>query len=89
MLDGKVYIIIGWKSVCWTVSNESIKILETTIQEFKALNIPFQYVLLNEDRLTDIKTMEFFENDNNVNVFSMERKIKIKATNNSRGKDKK
>ena len=72
-----------------TVSNKSINILETTMQEFKTLNIPFQYVLLNEDVLTDIRIMEFCENDNNVDVFSIERKIKIKATNNSRGKDKK
>lgn len=76
--DNKTYIIIGWKSVCWPVSNKSIKILETVLQEFKGLNIPFQYVLLNEDRLTDIRILEFYENDSNVNIFSIERKIKIK-----------
>lgn len=76
--DNKTYIIIGWKSVFWPVSNKSIRILETTIQEFKTLNIPFQYVLLNEDRLTDIRKMEFCEDDSNVDVFSIERKIKIK-----------
>ena len=70
--DGKDYIIIGWKSV-------SIRTLEIAMKEFKDLNIPFQYVLLNEDRLTDIRTMEFCENDNNVEVFSIERKIKIKS----------
>lgn len=79
--DGKVYIILGWKSVCWPVSNESVKILETTIQEFKKINIPFQYILLNEDRLTDIRTMEFYEYDSNVNIFSVERKITIKMKN--------
>lgn len=76
--DGKSYIIIGWKSVYWPVSNKSIKILETTLQDFKTLNIPFQYVLLNEDRLSDIRKMEFSEDDSNVNVFFIERKIKIK-----------
>ena len=54
-------------------------ILESTLKKFKSINIPFQYVLLNEDRLTDIRTMEFCENDNNVEVFSIERKIKIKS----------
>lgn len=78
--DGNTYIIIGWKSVYWPVSNKSVNILETTIQEFKTLNIPFQYVLLNEDILTDIKIMEFSENDSNVEVFSIERKIKRKTT---------
>lgn len=76
--DGKIYIIIGWKSVYWPVSNKSVKILENTLQEFKELNIPFQYILLNEDILTDIRTMEFCENDSNVKVFSIERKIKTK-----------
>ena len=76
--DEQTYVIIGWKSVCWPVSNKSIKILETVLQEFKGLNIPFQYVLLNEDRLTDIRILEFYENDSNVNIFSIERKIKIK-----------
>lgn len=76
--DNNVYIIIGWKSVCWPISNKSIKILEKTIQDFKSINIPFQYILLNEDRLTDIRIMEFCENDGNVKVFSIERKIKTK-----------
>lgn len=76
--DNNAYIIIGWKSVCWPISNKSIKILEKTIQDFKSINIPFQYILLNEDRLTDIRIMEFCENDGNVKVFSIERKIKTK-----------
>ena len=59
-------------------SNKSIKILENTIQEFRGLNIPFQYILLNEDVLTDIRTMEFIDNDSNVDIFSIERKIKTK-----------
>ena len=76
--DGNTYIIIGWKSVFWPVSNNSIKILESTIEEFKLKNIPFQYILLNEDVLTDIRTMEFSDDDKNVSVFSIERKIKTK-----------
>ena len=78
--DGNTYIIIGWKSVFWPVSNKSVRILESTLQEFKSLNIPFQYVLLNEDILTDIRIMEFIDNDNNVNIFFIDRKIKIKTT---------
>lgn len=76
--DSKTYIIIGWKSVFWPVSNKSIRILEATLQEFKTLNIPFQYILLNENIVADIRKMEFIENDNNVNIFSIEREIKIK-----------
>ena len=72
------YIIIGWKSAFWPVSNKSIKILENTLQEFKENNIPFQYVLLNEDVLTDIKVMEYSDEDENVEAFSIERKIKTK-----------
>lgn len=76
--NGKTYIILGWKSAFWPISNKSIRVLEQTIEEFKTLNIPFQYILLNEDVLTDIRTMEFYENDSNVDVFSIERKIKTK-----------
>lgn len=76
--DGNIYIIIGWKSVYWPVSNKSIIILENTIREFKNLNIPFQYIVLNEDVLTDIKIIEFSDTDQNVRVFSIERKIKTK-----------
>lgn len=79
--NGNTYIIIGWKSVVWPVSNKSINILETTIQEFESLNIPFQYILLNEERLDDIRIMNFYECDSNVNVFSIERNIKIKIKN--------
>ncbi|MBP3254936.1 MAG: hypothetical protein J6M60_00380 [Clostridia bacterium] len=79
--DNKTYIIIGWKSVYWPVSNKSINVIETTIDEFKENRIPFQYVLLNEDVLTDIRTIEHLENDNNVKVFSIERKIKTKKLN--------
>lgn len=76
--DNKFYIIIGWKSVFWPVRNKSVNILEKTLQEFKSLDIPFQYVLLNENRITDIRIMESIQNDKNVQVFSIERKIKIK-----------
>lgn len=76
--NGKVYIIIGWNSNCWPTSNRSIKLIENTINRFKKLKIPFQYVVLNEDVLTDIRIMEFSETDNNVKVFSVERKIKTK-----------
>lgn len=76
--NDNTYIIIGWKSVFWPTSNKSIKIMENTIQGFRSLNIPFQYILLNEDVLTDIKEMQFTNDDNNVNIFSIERKIKTK-----------
>lgn len=80
-IDNKDYIIIGWKSVYWPVSNKSIMILESTLKKFKSINIPFQYVLINENVLSDIKTMEFSENDDNVKVFSVERKIKVNFKN--------
>lgn len=76
--NGNTYIILGWNSVFWPTSNISVKVLEQAIEEFKILNIPFQYVLLNEDVLADIRTMKFCENDSNVDVFYIERKIKIK-----------
>lgn len=40
------------------------------------MKIPFQYMLMNENILTDIKFMNFHEVDENVNIFSVERKIK-------------
>lgn len=76
--DNKIYIIIGWNSVFWPTRNKSVNILENTLKDFKNLNIPFQYILLNEDRVTDIRIMEFIEIDENVKVFSIERKIKTK-----------
>ena len=33
---------------------------------------------MNEENITDIEIYEFTDNDNNVEVFSIERKIKIK-----------
>lgn len=77
--NNKTYIIIGWKSVCWPKSNNSIKILEKTLHEFKIMDIPYQYVVLNEDRIEDIRLTEFTDNDINVKVFSIERKIKTKT----------
>lgn len=79
--DNKIYIIIGWNSVFWPTRNKSVNILENTLKDFKNLNIPFQYILLNEDRVTDIRIMEFIEIDENVKVFSIERKIKTKISN--------
>lgn len=76
--DGKSYIIVGWNSVYWPVSNISIKIFENAIQQLKNMNIPFQYVLLNEDVLTDVKVMKYNESDSNVDVFEIDRKIKVK-----------
>lgn len=74
--DNKEYIILGWKSVFWPVSNKSIKILEDSIRKFKQLDIPYQYIAMNEERLTDIEIYEFIDNDSNVNIFEIERKIK-------------
>lgn len=85
--DNKEYIILGWKSVFWPVSNKSIKILEESIRKFKQLDIPYQYIVMNEERLTDIEIYEFIDNDSNVNIFEIERKIKKIVKND--GKDKK
>lgn len=76
--NGKTYIILGWKSVFWPTSNKSVRILEDTVNSFKKLNIPFQYILLNEDILTDIRTMEFSTDNEDASVFLIERKIKTK-----------
>jgi len=76
--NGESYIILGWKSVFWPTSNKSIRILEETIKDFKKLNIPFQYIILNEDIISDIRIIEFSIDEVNANVFSIERKIKIK-----------
>ncbi len=72
------YVILGWNSVFWPKSNKSVIILEDTINKFRNLNIPFQYIVLNEENLFDILIKEFSENDSNVSVFFIERKIKIK-----------
>lgn len=76
------YIAIGWESVFWPVSNKSIQIIEETVKSFRKQNIPFQYIILNEDNLTDIKVYEFIENDNAVDIFFVERKIKMKNLKN-------
>lgn len=72
------YIVLGWNSVFWPKSNKSVIILENTIDTFRKLNIPFQYIVMNEENLLDIKIKEFLENDSNVSVFVIERKIKSK-----------
>lgn len=86
--DNNSYIIIGWNSVFWPVSNKSIKVLEETLKEFKERNIPFQYVILNENIITDIRIMQFFEKDENVNIFIIERKIKMRKENNNNDSSK-
>ena len=77
--DSKTYIILGWRSTFWPTSNMSVKILEKTMQDFKTMNIPFQYILMNQNILTDIKIEQFCEIDMNVDVFLIERKIKVKS----------
>lgn len=77
-IDGKDYIAIGWSSVFWPVSNKSIQTIESTIRDFKKLDIPFQYIVMNEEDLTDFVICEFADNDNNVKIFSVERKIIMK-----------
>lgn len=77
-VDNKKYIILGWNSVFWPSANKSIKIIENTIRNFRKFNIPFQYIVMNEENITDISIIEFIENDSNVDIFSIERKINIK-----------
>lgn len=76
--DNINYIAMGWNSVFWPVSNRSIQIINNTIRSFKRLDIPFQYIVMNENDLIDIEVYEFIDNDSNVKIFSIERKIKIK-----------
>lgn len=78
----KEYVAIGWQSVFWPVSNKSIQIIEETVKSFRKQDIPFQYIILNEDDLTDVKVYEFIENDNAVDIFYVERKIKMKKLKN-------
>lgn len=78
IVDNNYYIVLGWNSVFWPVSNESVKIIEGTLKRFKKLNIPFQYIVINEEDVRDISIIEFSDNDKNVNIFSVERKIKLK-----------
>lgn len=85
--NGKVYIILGWNSVFWPTSNKSVKIIEDTMKNFKMLNIPFQYILLNEDVISDIRIMEFSTDKDDANIFLIERKIKIKKLNNRKDKN--
>ena len=76
--NNKQYKIIGWNSVYWPVSNKSINIMENTIRTFRELNIPYQYIVLNEENIIDIEIHQFIENDSNVDIFWIERKIKMK-----------
>lgn len=79
--NNKKYIALIWKSVFWPVSNRSVEIIEDTVGKFRSLNIPFQYIVMNEENLNDTEVKEFITNDSNVNVFSIERKIKFKILN--------
>lgn len=79
--DNKEYIVIGWNSVYWPVSNKSVKIIEDTLEYFKNTDIPFKYIVMNENKITDIRILEFTEIDNNVDIIFVERKIKISNPN--------
>lgn len=76
--DGKKYKVIGWNSVYWPNSNKSVKIIEDTIKKFRSLDIPYQYIVMNEENIIDIEIYKFTENDSNVEIFWVERKIKMK-----------
>lgn len=52
--------------------------MENTIRTFRELNIPYQYIVLNEENIIDIEIHQFIENDSNVDIFWIERKIKMK-----------
>lgn len=76
--DGKQYKVIGWSSVYWPISNKSIQILEKTIKSFRGLNIPYQYIVMNEENIIDTEIQQFISNDSNVDIFWIEKKIKMK-----------
>lgn len=86
--ENQEYIIAGWNSVYWPVSNKSVKIIENTIKSFRQLKIPFKYIVINEEQVADIKILEFTEMDKNVDILSIERKIKIKNSNYRIGRKK-
>ena len=73
--ENREYIILSWQSTYWPKSNKSVKILKKTLETFKKLDIPFQYIQMNEENIYDIEINEFIENDSNVNVFTIEQKI--------------
>ena len=70
--------IISFSFLFNAVKKIIVIIIEKTIKGFRKQNIPYQYIVMNEEKLTDRKIDEFTENDSNVNVFLIERKIKIK-----------
>ena len=87
--DNGNYIVIGWSSVYWPSSNKSIKILEKTLNSFVNDNIPFKYIVMNENDIKDVKILKFTINDNNVDLIFVERKIKIRNLNKSKGEKRK
>ena len=78
-IENKIkYVVIEWNSVFWPISNKSIKIIENTLRSFRRLNIPFQYIVMNENKPEDITILDFLDNDTNVDIYILERNIKNK-----------
>lgn len=85
VVKGKEYIILGWNSIFWYKKNKNVKLIEETINSFRELNIPFQYIVMNEKDALDIREDKFTRIDNNVNVLYIENKIKIKKLGKEKG----
>lgn len=73
------YIILGWKSINWPTTNKSINCIEDTIRSFRKQDIPYQYIVMNENNVQDIEILEFSVNDENVKVFEIKRKIMVRG----------
>lgn len=74
----KQYAILVWISTYWGETNSSVQCIQNTLEKLRELDIAYQQIIIGETDVTYIKINEFIDNDDNVNIFEIMPKIKIK-----------
>lgn len=77
-VKNKEYAIFVWTSTHWPETNYSVECIQTTLPELRKKNIAYKQIIIGETDVTYIKINEFIDNDDNVNIFEILPKIKIK-----------
>lgn len=74
----KRYAIIVWTSTYWSDTNFVVEKIEEVLNTLRKQNIAYNQIILGETDPTFIKINQFIDNDKNVDIFEISRKIKIK-----------
>lgn len=74
----KRYAILIWTSVHWPESNFVVQAIESSLDEFRKLNIGYKFLKVSEFNPKDIVIREFTKNDVSLDNFEIIQLIKVK-----------